>query len=155
MANTTQKALDLASMIQEELLQRLAVLSPAVIVGAVSFDTDSNPLIQIGTGAAGQKGGVIKVLPTAWPTAKDILGNAAIQYGPHTIQICTETNTAAGSDINDPSVLMPMLIVCALKGARFEWYKTANTVAPIAGSLIAANLKQSFESMQYPLISMQ
>lgn len=158
MANSTQKALDLAYLIQEELALRLGAAGANITggVASVTFDTDGCPLIQVGTSGAGNKGGLIKVIATPWPNAKDILGNSAIQYGPQTIMLATETGGVAGTDVNDPAVLLPMLSVCTLKGCRFEWYKSANGVAPVVGTLVAGNLKAAFEStLQYPLISSQ
>lgn len=153
---TTQKALDFARLLREELAIRLAALAtPVTVQSDISFDTDECPYFQIGTGGIGAKGGIVKVAPIAWPLAKDIFGNTATIFTPHMIQICTESNSDAGSDINSPAELLPILATSCLKGTRVEWYKVANGVAPVLASIVVGNLKATYDNLYFPMISSQ
>lgn len=158
MANPTQKGLDLAYMIQEELAQRLGPAGANVTggVGEVKFDTDGNPWFQIGTPGTTNKGGVIKVQPTPWTLAKDILGNAAIQYTPHEILLSTETNSVAGTDVNTADVLLAIIGVICLKGCKVLWYKTAAATVPAVSGGVNGTLTATFNPhIQYPLVMQQ
>lgn len=123
-----------------------------------SFDTDQNPLISIGSGAAGSANFIIKVTPVILPDSQDVLGNASIAYSPHVIQLCTEADPAAGAGA-DPTTRQQLLNVLGQigrMGARQEWYESASGVAPSAAALIAGNLKASFEPDPYwPMIGNQ
>jgi hypothetical protein len=153
---TTQKALELARAIREALALRLATNS-VVVDSDISFDTDESPYFQVGTGIAGAKGGIIKVRPIVWPLAKDIFGNTATIFTPHVIQIVTEGNPigGGGADVNDYPTLIAMLGEAIVHGTKVEWYMTANTVAPVAASIIAGNLKASFDNLYFPMVSSQ
>lgn len=156
MANTTQKALDLCRAVKEEITLRCAALGTPVVVGDFLFDSVGNPYFQIGTGAINAQGGLVYILPYPWPSAKDVLGNAAIQYTPHVVRFCSEKHSVAGySDRNLFVTLLPILAVLLGKGAAFEWYQTASGTAPVIGSFIAGNLVASFDNLYYPLVSGQ
>lgn len=152
--STTQKALSLSADLASELGQRQNALAVTK-----SFDTDSNPLIQLGTGAAGAKGGLIKVKPIDAPWAKDILGLAAEVYTPHVIQIGVEANNtaAAAADVNDMATLLLLLATTTARGTRVEVYQSANGTAPTAAILgDATKLVASYNaSVQFPMISSQ
>jgi hypothetical protein len=150
---TTKKALAMAEELVSELKQRQSALAVAM-----SFDTDGNPLVKLGSGTAGQKNALIKIMPIDWPLAKDILGLASPVYTPHKVMVAFEANPAggAGADVNDWPTLLVALGSALAKGARVEVYESANGDSPDADDLIAANLKASFDpSVQYPMVSSQ
>lgn len=150
---TTKKALAMADEIVSELKQRQTALTVTL-----SFDSDQNPLVKLGTGTAGQKNALIKVMPIDWPLAKDVLGLAEVVFTPHKVLVAFEANNAAGAgaDVNDWATLLVALGVALSRGARLEVYESANGDSPDADDLIAGNLKASFEpSMQYGMLSGQ
>lgn len=152
---TTKKALAMADELASELKQRQSALAITQ-----SFDTDSNPLIKVGAGTAGAKGGLIKIMPIAVPYAKDILGLAAEVYTPHVVQIGVEANNAAGAaaDVNTWVELMLLIGPVVLRGARVEIYQSANGTAPTAANTVddSTKLVASFDpSAQYPMVSAQ
>jgi hypothetical protein len=150
---TTKKALALADDLASELKQRQSALAVTQ-----SFDTDANPLVQVGAGTAGSKGGLIKIKPIDMPWSKDILGNQAEVFTPHVIQLGVEANPAggAGADVNDRVTELLLLATLAARGTRVEVYESANGTAPTAATLVSANLKASFEAnVQYPMVSSQ
>lgn len=145
---TTQKALSLALTLQSKLLARLGS-----VVHDVSFDSDQNPLILIddGTPAAGESAAVIKIQPEPWPLARDVLGNAAIQYTPHVVKLCTEKDPTggAGADIMALQTKLSILAECLALGCKTEWYRTTNGTVPSASAL--ATLDDSApEAAVYP-----
>lgn len=154
--STTQKARSLSEYIAEELKLRFA--GSTLLTGGFSQtdDTDGNPLILMGSGSPGAKNAVIKVMPTAWPLAKDSLGNAAIQYTPHTILLATEKNAEAGDADNDDIFtaqdLLHLLGTLMYKGCKVEWYQEDDGTQPTASTFTANKLSGSWEhSLKYPL----
>jgi hypothetical protein len=153
---TTKKALALADELASELKQRQTALAVAQ-----SFDTDGNPLIQVGAGTAGAKGGLVKIKPIDWPLAKDILGLQAEVYTPHVIQLGVEANPAggAGADVNDRVTELLLLATLVTRGTRVEVYETASGTAPAANAtntFAAGNFKAAYDaSVQFPMISSQ
>lgn len=151
---TTKKALAMAEELVSELKQRQSAL--AVVM---SFDTDGNPLVKIGSGAVGAKGGLVKIMPIDWPLAKDILGLASQVYTPHKILLAVEANEAAAvaeADVNDWQTKLTMLGALLARGTRLEVYESANGTGPTVGTMIPGNLKGAYDpSAQYPLIQGQ
>lgn len=146
---TSKKALALADEIVSELRQRQSALAVTV-----SYDSDSNPLVRLGTGTAGQPGALFKVQPIDVPAAvapKDVLGLTESIYTPHVIKVGTEANATA----TDIALLTNKLLALGLavsKGTKVEWYESATGDSPDADDFIAGNLKATFEaSAQYPL----
>ena len=131
-----------ANEIAHTIAQNIKLRQSALAV-TESFDTDGFPLVQLGTGAIGAAGGLIKVQPVDWPLAKDILGLTATNFGPHRVQIVTESNPAggAGADINTAAQLLLVLGDAILSGCQIEWYQSANGNAADPSDIIAGNLK--------------
>lgn len=150
---TTKKALVTADELANELKLRQSALAVAV-----TFDTDGNPLVKVGTGVAGSKGGLFKILPIDWPLAKDILGLASQVYTPHVVRLVVEGNASAGAgaDVNDWTTLIALLGCGLSRGMRFEMYETPNGNAPDPTDFVSGNLKTAFEpNVQYPMVSSQ
>lgn len=153
---TTKKALAMADELISDLNQRQSALTVSL-----SYDTDSNPLVKVGTGTAGQPGALIKVMPISWPLAKDILGLTAEIFTPHVIRLNVEANFAGTTDnvadINTWAQQLLLVAAVVSKGARVEVYLSANGTAPNATDINTATLMvASYESnAQYPMVSSQ
>ena len=148
--SSTAKAVAVARQLEEEYKIRLSALSVVV-----TFGSAGDPLIQVGTGAPGAAGALIRVKPISWPLAKDIFGQSAIQYGPHVLQIATED---VFGDINTSQQCLSLLGPLLQKGMKVEWYVVANGLG--GGTLDEADfggtLTASFEaSLQYPMVQSQ
>jgi hypothetical protein len=144
MANTYASVADLRELV-DVLKLRVAATLPVV---TESFDSDGNPVATLSadaTFAAGEKGVVIRMKPTEAAYAKDILGNDALRFGPHVIQICTELGAdAASNESLTPVELLPIIADIARRGANIEWYQSANGDVPATSEMTSANLKASF-----------
>jgi hypothetical protein len=153
---TTKKALAMAEELVSELKQRQSALAVAL-----SYDADGSPLVKVGTGVAGTKGGLIKIQPISWPLAKDILGLDAQMFHPHVVKLNVEANYEGSNDgildINTWDVQLLLVAACVSKGARVELYLSTNGTGPNATDLAdATKLKASWETnAQYPMVSSQ
>lgn len=146
-----KKAQDLALFLYSKLQSLLAPLASSQSVAA-----DGNPLLSFGPGTAGGANVIIKVLPQPWPTATDIVGNAANVYSPTEIQIVTEANPASGAGADDltPQQVLYILGAIMQPGTRVEWYQSAAGTAPTAAAIIAANLKATWNpSLTYGVLN--
>ncbi len=165
---TTKKAQALAATIADELLTRIPGLaSPPTGFTAASLvqgsDTDGNPYILIGDGTAGHGNVIIKVMPQPWPLALDALGNSAIQYTPHQVEVGWEAVSGAGADPLTTAGKLLVFGCVALRGTKVLTFESATGTAPWAlvsgsysGQLIAANQVSTFSpDPQYPLVSDQ
>lgn len=143
---TTQKAIDIAQRIYDELVVRY----PSLTV-SLNTHTDGHPYILLndGTPATTEFAAVIKVRPMEWSLAKDVLGNTAQIYVPTVIQLCTEENASGGAVPVDATAatLLPLLGVLLNKGCVFEWYCNTAGDDPEIGDITGANLKASFKDL--------
>lgn len=151
--STTKKALAIAPALRDELKLRLsAPFGSPLTVGEITSDTDQSPLIKIGTGAVGAAGGLIKVRPTEWPTAQNIVGLPQTVYATHTIQFVREAGVAG----NTLALTNRILAAIAVRGCKVELYEAPNGTAPDASQIIPANLKDTYEAdVRYPLLAQQ
>lgn len=153
MANT-YKAYELAKQLQWKLAIRIGTK-----VKELAFDSDGNPYIMIndGTPATTEANAIVKVAPESWPLAKDSLGNTALAYTPHVVQLVTEA-PAAGSG---PGVYLTcqlfsdILAECFMLGCKFEWYQSDNTDTPDLDDITAAKLKASIRPDVYNQLTSQ
>jgi len=148
--SSTAKADIIANVLKEEIALRLPLLTIAL-----AYDSDSAPYLRVGSASPGDAGALIKVMPVAWPLAKDVLGNAsALVYGPHVIQFGTEANFAGTTDnvadTNTTHQLMQLLGPCIASGCKVEWYESAYGDTPDLADLVASNLKSTFQSLKNP-----
>lgn len=157
MANTTAKAQASHRELIDLLTKQVAATLPVV---TASFDSDGNPISTLSadaTPAFGEKVVVIRTKPIVWAEAKDVLGNAAITYGPHVIQICTEKNFEGTTDnildILGPAELLPIIVEAGRKGHNVEWYRTANGTVPSAAAMTAANLAATWQNLYWNIQS--
>lgn len=150
---TTKKAQAIARELQAELKQRLsAPFGTPLIVADVSFDSDQNPLIKIGTGAVGVAGGLVKIKPLDWPLAQQITGLPQQVYDKHTIQFVNEASVSA----NTLAILNRILATIQSRGCKVQLFQSTNGTAPDASQFIDANLKDTYEaSVQYPMLQGQ
>lgn len=145
----TQKAVDIAADLVSNWKLRLSALALTQTI-----DTDGCPVIQLGAGTAGSNSALIKVLPFT-TFLSDALGNPQPVYGPHTIQIATEADPAggAGADPVTANTILQVFGEALRKGARVQWYQSANGTAPTVSTLVAGNLVSSFDSLYQPTTS--
>lgn len=144
---TNYKSLALAG----ELVSELKIRFPGKVV-TQSFDSDGNPTITVNDGspAAGEQNFFVKLMPISWPLAKDVFGNAANIYVPDVIQLATE-ETAASATVTliTAANMLQMLGALITKGCQVQWYTSDNGTAPTAATLVAANLKGTFDPDMY------
>lgn len=156
MANVTAKALAAHREMVDTLKYQVASSLPVVVD---SYDSDGNPVTTFSadaTPATGEKVVVIRTKAIDWPTAKDSLGNAAIQYAPHVIQICTEKNfegiTDNVNDILGPAELLPVIVEAARRGSFVEWYRSDNGTVPAVAQMVAAKLGASWRDLYFNIL---
>jgi hypothetical protein len=135
-----------------DLLRKSVATTLPVVVE--TFDSNADPVATLSadaTPAAGEKVVVLRIKAQSSIGAVDSLGLASKQYGPHVIQICTELNYAATTDnvadILTPVELLPVLIECGRRGAKVEWYQTANGTVPSAAAMTSGNLKATWNDL--------
>lgn len=152
---TSYKSQAIAHELANRFANRVGLTALGIVEG---FDTDSNPLITIGTGVAGTANFIVKVLPTSWPLAQDVLGLTALQYTPHSIAIVTEADPTggAGADPTTRSQLLQVIAQSVDMGCHVDWYESASGVAPSAAAIVVGNLKASYDpDLWHPLINGQ
>lgn len=150
--STTYKAIAIAHELADRLKFRSAALAALTFVE--SFDTDQNPLIAIGTQAStDSEAYLIKVMPTPWPLAQDILGNSALQYTPHQIKILKEAS-ATGVTSAD---LLQIYAQVADMGCEVKLYESSH-----GGGVVLADINDETKlvtdahpDLYHPLISGQ
>lgn len=146
------KSRQLADLLRIELAATLPVCTE-------SFDTDGNPVITLSadaTPAFGEKVIVIRTKPIDWPTAKDSLGNAAVSFGPHVYQICTEANFAGTTD-NVADILtmgekLMVIVEVGRCGSFVEYYESANGTVPSTAQMTAGNLKGTWRDLYFNIL---
>lgn len=140
--------------ILRELVDLLKKEVPTLPFVTEGFDSDGNPIATLSedaTPATGEKVIVLRVTAFSYPTAKDILGLPALAFGPHTIQMCTESNPTlgAGADILDPAELLPVIVEIGRRGSMVEWYRSANGTVPAVAQMTAANLSATWRNLYW------
>lgn len=148
MANT-YKSVTILRELGDTLKKMCAATLP---VATDSFDSNGNPVLTLSadaTPAAGERVVVIRVQPTEAAYAKDILGNAAIRFSPHQLEICTELGGSATDHAAlTPVQLLPILIEAGRRGCRdVKWYQSANGDVPATSEMTDANLKQTWRDL--------
>ena len=168
---TTYKAQVILTELIDLLTQEVKTPLPVI---TQSVDSSSNPYAVLSASTTLTTGNAVAVLQVvALPVTSlntDILGNAALKYGPHTIRLITEANSAyaaggsgatppepALADILSPTSLLPILIELGRTGCVVEWYQTANgtgvpttaaAVAALTGATLIATWKPLFWNYQ-------
>lgn len=112
-----------------------------------SFDANKNPVIQVGTGTAGQPNALIRVIPQDWPEAKDILGLDQNIFCPSIVEVAFEANptAGAGADISSWALKLPVLGEVLLRGARTKVFESAAGDSPDTDDLVDSKLKATFD----------
>ena len=168
---TTYKAQVILTELVDLLTQEVKTPLPVI---TQSVDTSSNPYAILSATSTLTTGNAVAVLQVvALPVTSlntDILGNAALKYGPHVIRLITEQNSGysaggvaggtpntAQADILSPTSLLPILIELGRTGCVVEWYQTANgtlvphtaaDVAALTGATLIATWKPLFWNYQ-------
>ncbi len=78
---------------------------------------------------------IVSVLPST-PADLNILGTTGFQYAPALIQFATEDDYTSLT----AQRLLDFINICTSQGAITKWYKSADGVAPTAGTIVAGNL---------------
>jgi hypothetical protein len=157
---------ELVDLLAKELATPLPVINtytdalgnPYAVLSATATLTTGNPVVLIR----------IMALPVT-NLNTDILGNTAIKYSGHAIQIVTEKNSSfatggsgatppetALADILTPTSLLPILIECGRTGCPVDWYQTNNgtavtidgTTAALTGATLIASWKNLYWAYQ-------
>lgn len=161
MSTFSQKAFNLARLLQDEFKVRFAA-DASLSISSLVFDSTGAPVLSLGNGTAGSKNAVIRIKQIQDATVQTSLGlvNSVglVQdnWGPHVTQVAIEANNAAGAaaDVMEFDSLLPIVGRVCLNGTRVEVWKSANGTAPTAATFAtAANLKGSFDNLQYPLMA--
>ena len=127
------------------LKQRLSALAQAI-----SFDTDNNPVILVGSGVATQETFVVKFkpIPALWST-NPILGTAQPVYSPYVAQLCIEACSGAGAQPLTWTDKLTIIGLLTAGGWRTELHETATGTAPSVAAIDAGTvLKATFELEQ-------
>lgn len=143
------KSLSLLQELKDRLGRRTSLA-----VGEIDI-ASTGATLQIGTGAIGSQSAFVRALQID-PLGFDGIGLAARGYAQTVIQVGLEqtavASTAILTAINSLNVMGEIL----RQGARVELYMSANGVAPVAGTLVAANLKATWEpDLQYRTMDAQ
>ncbi len=112
----------------------------------IKFSADSGP-------TTGEKVVLIRIKQVPNSLAKDVLGNTAIQFGPHRIQLCTEANdeTTGTDDILTAAELAPLLVEIGRKGCELEWYVTTAGTVPTVDALNTLETAGTVTGRWFPL----
>jgi hypothetical protein len=92
--------------------------------------------LKCGDGTAGDPNAFIVFTNFPTPLATNIVGLTAEEFAPCVVQLVTEA-LAAGAIIGDADWLN-LLTTLVNAGARIDWYKSANGVAPTAAAITGA-----------------
>ena len=148
MSQTTTKALAIARGLQDVWTKEFTADFTSIVE---SFDSTGNPVLTLsnGTVVAGNPVAIVRVRPITW-TALDVLGNASQIYTPHTIDLCTESNSiTTGADILSAADLLPLFGEIVKTGTTVSWYKTANGVVPSVSAMVPGNLAATFADLYW------
>lgn len=130
---TSHKAHSFMRAIKEELEFRIPATGRKFNLGV---DSSGNPTLSIndGTAATGEKNLVV-IVKSLSNGVTDSLGLASNEYGPHVVQISTETGATANAHFWASDELAFIMSACMKPNAVFEWYRTANTTVPTTSAL--------------------
>jgi hypothetical protein len=149
---TTTKALAMARELMDVWAKQVISTLP---IQSLSYDTDGNPVITMTADtspATTEKNVVVRIKPIAW-TAVDIIGHSSQMFGPHVIQVCTET-PAAGYIVG-PVELMPILGEIAKRGTLVEWYQSDAGTIPATAQMVAAKLTVAWADLYWNAMKAQ
>lgn len=151
--STTYKAQAIAYELADRLKVRAGLVAAELDV-VVSFDTDKNPLIQIGTLASTDEGALLKVVPADWPLAEDILGNTAFQFTPHAIHVLWEAAPLGGLTSIEKAEILAQV---SAMGCEVRLYESSSGAGVVLADIDdSAKFKGSIPpDARYPLISQQ
>lgn len=149
--STSYKAQVVRDVLKGDLILRMPVV--AVTGGATAgFDANGDATLAIGAGTAGTQSAFIRVKGVAG-FGKDILGTTQNVFTPHIIQLALETSTIASVTLMTTANVTLLLGELLKFGVRVELYLSANTVAPVVGTITGAPLAVFEPHIQYPLMA--
>lgn len=148
--STSYKAQVVRDTLKGDLALRLPVITAANSIAG--FDVNGDATLAIGTGTAGTQSAFIRVKGVAG-FGKDILGTTQNVFTPHIIQLALETSTIASVTLMTTANLTLLLGELLKFGVRVDLYLSANTVAPVVGTITGAPLASFEPQIQYPLMA--
>lgn len=139
-----------SQVIARSMVEDLTVRLPSLTVAA-GVDASGWPTISINdaTPATTEQNFFIRIMEMP-SLGLDSFGNAQQSYGPHVIQLAMETSTVASLGFPTDANRLHVMGECLAQGARFEVYLEDNGTIPVVGSLVAAKLVGTFESLRFP-----
>jgi hypothetical protein len=145
---STARAIAWRDDLASELAKRLS------LTVTKSFASDGAPALLVGAAAGGADGFYLKLTPVS-TIAKDVLGLSQNVYTPHVAQVAFEADYAGATDsvanVVTQKTQLTILGCLVAKGVKVEWYESATGTAPSESTIVAGNLKASFEiHPQYP-----
>lgn len=130
-----------ANAMSRDLKDKLKFRFTTVAEGAAA---DGNPTVSVGTMGAGSQSAFIKIKCIAL-IGNDAIGQASREFSPHVVQVVLETSTIANVGLMTEANKGLLMIELMKLGCKIEIYMSANTTAPSAAAIIAANLKASID----------
>lgn len=128
-----------ANIHADALVQSLSQRFGSTIAVAKAFDTDGQPLIKIGTQAAGagSNSATLKLStePSIW---KNSIGLAQEVYTPHRIQVAYEAVSATGVTPMTEAIKAKMMVEVFTQGMAVDIYVLATATAPTPANLATA-----------------
>ena len=160
--NTSQKAIETAKQLQEELNMRLgftgatalltSTLSFHALDATVSDAATLHPCVQFGTGVTTTASFCIVAKPIEWALAKDVLGLSQTMYVPTEILVGIE-HTAAGAEPLSTLQKMQIMNVLARTGCRVSVFQKATAAGFLYSDFTSTNLLGVIEpSLKYPMV---
>lgn len=134
-----------------ELANRLTVRFSGILTVTTGLDASGFPTITIndGTPATTEQNFFIRVIE-APALGTNAFGLTQDSYNPCVIQVAMETSTVANLGFPIESNRLAVFGEVLRMGSRTEVYLAANGTVPVVGTLIAANLKATFDDLYYP-----
>jgi hypothetical protein len=147
---TTQKALEIMAAVKAELAARFAGYALAL-----SYDTDGSPVLLVGDNTATHMTFQVKVKPIDWALSYDIIGHSSPVYTPHEILVGWEAVSGAGAEPLSAANKLALLGTLLGQGCRVSVYESATGDSFDLADFVVANLKGTYESIKYPMVSSQ
>ncbi len=132
------------SIATEEALARDIAEQLTTAFGAANVSTGFNasgyPTITYGSLNAGQGGAYIQVVPSDDVSGTDSLGLTQRVYHPHLVQACLEESATTNVFVMISTTFARVANILDNVGTKIEFFKSANTVTPGAGSITGTPL---------------
>ena len=156
--NTTQKAMEIAMNLRDELAMRTGlatVLSFEALSADVSDGSTLHPVILVGTDVGTTAGCRVAVKPIEWPLAKDVLGLQSAVYTPHEILVGFEAPAAGPVEATSLALKLQIIGAIVQQGCRVKIFESPTTDFFDTADFTTAQYKGTFEDIKYPMVKSQ